>query len=207
MSMAEVMGAIPTLWDDTVCVGHCYVCAPKLRRMVEDRPRLLKLAQDRVAERMALEDSFDPVLPPGTVLILSGRKAWDVPDADSKRGSGGSDPYMRFTLGVQAVEVAEVASKVSGNSNNPDWSRDPPLHLLIEGGAQSASHLSLTAVLLDKDFTNDDDALAQSTLKHLRVRRGPQSMGVTLKGLPGWPDVRMQFEYELVPPEGFVWPP
>ena len=130
-----------------------------------------------------------------------------MPDADSKRGSGGSDPYMRFTLGVQAVEVAEVASKVSGNSNNPDWSRDPPLHLLIEGGAQSASHLSLTAVLLDKDFTNDDDALAQSTLKHLRVRRGPQSMGVTLKGLPGWPDVRMQFEYELVPPEGFVWPP
>lgn len=206
MSISEVMGPIPTLWDDTVCVGHCYLCAPKLRGMVEDRPRLLKLAEEKVGERMALEDSFNPVLPPGTVLVLSGIKAWDVPDADSKRGSGGSDPYMRFTLGVQAVEAAEAATKVSGNSNNPDWSADPPLRFLIEDGAQSASVLSLTAVLLDKDFTNEDDALAQSTLKNIRVRRGRQSMGVTLKGLPGWPDVRMAFEYELIPPDGFVWP-
>ena len=112
-----------------------------------------------------------------------------------------------------ATTISGRARNILDASGNPRRSAEGSFQAAVDRCSSRRAKLeiaelllSLTAVLLDKDFTNEDDALAESTLKGLRVRRGPQSMGVTLKGLPGWPDVRMAFEYELIPPEGFVWP-
>ena len=125
-----------------------------------------------------------------------------VPDADSKKGSGGSDAFVRVSLHLADAddEVASAQTTVRRNTDNPDWSDEPPLRLQLEQGVKAGVALRLRAVLWDKDFSNEDDVLASATVAGLRGHSGSCRLHLLLKGEPGWPDVRASFEHLIMLP-------
>ena len=156
---------------------------------------------------------FTPVegvtLPPGSALVITGVRCWGVPDADEKKGSGHSDPYVRFAVRADGKEppLAVAQTGVSKEGHSPDWSSEPPLRLELESGARSTAALSMTLTLLDKDFTNEDDPLATFTLNEMRALPGRLGCDVVLRGLDKFPDVRAHFEYEIVAAPPAASPP
>ena len=145
---------------------------------------------ERAMERRAQEAEFRRriALPAGTVVVLSGMRAEGVPDAESKKGSGGSDPYIRFTLtlGPSEQELASLETRSLSNTNNPDWSGDPPLRLVLARPCRQGVPLTLTAVIFDKDFTNEDDRLARVAVTGLRGHPAGHRQELLFRACRGW---------------------
>lgn len=103
--------------------------------------------------REAGDGEGTPEQRPEAPLEIFEIRAFDVPDADGKRGSGGSDPYMSFTLLETEGEEQTVKTQAFEDVKNPQW----PDRLTLRLPRGSPRPPLLRVVLWDQDFTNADD--------------------------------------------------
>ena len=118
-----------------------------------------------------------------------------VPDADSKRGSGTSDPYINFKL-LECGDVSETArTATKPNDPNPEWAEELCLSLPRGSSRPPLLHVQLW----DDDLKKSDDplALAETRLVPASALKTRGEMEVVLTGMLGKArGVTVVFEYE-----------
>ena len=90
-------------------------------------------------------------------LEVSALRAHDLPDADARKGSGGADPFVQFSLDGTGIVLART--KTIWNEPNPDWS-DAPLELKLPETLTRGSTMVLRSDIMDEDKgANPDDPI------------------------------------------------
>jgi len=153
----------------------------------------------------------EPAAPTYTSITLTAMAAFGVPDGDLRKGSGKSDPYLKFTLlmdgpdydgtgplggkGGPTVQCEKIA-----NDANPVWEGQT---LTLEVPAPFSDGAELRVRLWDDDVTNEDDAIG-STVVTLSASGAGAETRVTCKGreqqgTAGYvlPDFDVAFTYVL----------
>lgn len=133
-------------------------------------------------------------------LVFKDICAFAVPDGDLRRGSGKSDPYVKFTIITDDGGDGPTAqTEKIANADNPVW-KDPVKINLPRGFTGQAR---LRVRIWDDDVTSEDDAIG-SVVLNINVSQAPVSVKATLKGREqggtgGYklPDSRISFTYEL----------
>jgi len=97
---------------------------------------------------------------PAARLHVSDIRAYDVPDADAKAGSGYSDPYVTVALlGVEPPQTLRTATV--DNESNPVW--DEQLTLELERGGPRPPRLRVG--VFDDDANNEDDPIGTACVE------------------------------------------
>lgn len=110
---------------------------------------------------MSFGYAITPGVPPAATLTIRAVKAFNVPDKDKKKASGGSDPYLRFSL-LECGDLDEVArTTVKPNEPNPTWSES----LTLELPRGSPRPPLLCVRLWDDDLHDADDPLATTDVR------------------------------------------
>jgi len=152
-------------------------------------------AQRRAALPQIILQFFELSAPPPLTLTITAIKAFGVPDADLRRGSGKSDPYCKFTvLGVDKPPTAQTATVA--NSQNPEWGAT--LKLALPSGFTTGE---MRVRVWDDDVTKEDDAIG-STVVVIEPPGGActaKCKGRELAGTAGYvlPDFDVSFEYTI----------
>jgi hypothetical protein len=155
-----------------------------------------------VKVKFAYDYTFN--VPEAAVLELFEIKAFDVPDADERKGKRDSpdmsDPYIRFKL--QEVDGdAAAQTKEMMNETNPCWPETLSLNLPV--GSPRPPLLQIC--LWDKDFGNPDDSIASHDIrlpldeKAEEWRACPKegSINHTLVGHKPFRDTKISFKYRI----------
>ena len=150
-------------------------------------------------------------------IVFSDIAAFGVPDGDMRKGSGASDPYVKFTLLADGPEYDGTGplggrggptcqTEKIANAADPVWEGQAP-KLALPTGFDGKGELRVR--VWDDDVTNEDDAIG-SVIIPVDVSGGSGKVQVgriTLKGREqegagGYvlPDFEMSFSYELAPP-------
>ena len=157
---------------------------------------------------------------PAATLKIWDIRAYNVPDADYKEGSGSSDPFVSLTvldgpraepLCVDGVEL-EIQTPDLEDVTDPHWPEERTLRL-PRGRRDGVP--TLRCVLWDKDFTNDNDAIGIGKIKlPINMADGSAEGEVIRRKLVGQkvgkgpvlPDSQLSFKYDLIvdvdPPPG-----
>jgi len=153
------------------------------------------LAKRRAVLPVIIQEFFELSAPSPMTLTISEIKAFGVPDADTRRGSGKSDPYCKFTLLGLAKPLTAQTAPVA-NTQNPEWPSTLKLGLTtgFTGG-------EMRVRVWDDDVTKDDDAIGSTVVS---IEPGGATCKVTCKGrelggTAGYvlPDFEVSFTYTI----------
>jgi len=117
--------------------------------------------------------SAQSATPAVTTLEISGMAAFGVPDADLRRGSGKSDPYLKFTVLADGPEYdgqgpfggkggPTAQTEAVANETNPAW-EGKVLSIPLPPGWAGEGELRVR--LWDDDVTKEDDAIGSAVVK------------------------------------------
>jgi len=133
---------------------------------------------------------------PGSV-IFSNVKAFAVPDADMRKGSGLSDPFVKFTF--VGTELSAQSGKVP-NTQNPVWADE--VELALPAGFKGKADLRVS--VWDGDVTDEADVIGGAAFAFeldpdLQPNNNMEVMlkGRELSGTGGYvmPDFKITFKY------------
>ena len=105
---------------------------------------------------------------------FSAMAAFGVPDVDRRKGSGVSDPYVKFTLldsslrvGAGDGDLRTVQTHAIEDATEPDWGE---LELTLRYPIDTPRPPLIRVELWDKDFQKRDELIAHSDFRLARVR-------------------------------------
>jgi len=174
-------------FQDGVTVEDAMAAQAQAQAQAErDREEAEALAEEtEMARAMGLEVQM---------LTLCNIKATRVPDADLRKGSSVSDPYVKFKIEMEGV-AHEVKTETVHNSTDPEWDQ---VRLQVPGSWAGGP---LQVLLFDGDINSDDDLIASGILDiGTSGVTGPVMLsGAEQQRLAGYefPDCEISFQYEV----------